>query len=731
MPQNYIKRYGQMCYTSVPMELHALTGHINIIAGEQQASAAPGLIAQPAPRKANRSRTQDFLFVHLTLSDPPPAEVPDVLTQDLVEALMEHFYAASGSVTSALRQAIMHINTLLLRWNVTTSTRSREGAVSCAVLRGDELFVVQVGEALALVGHNFGMERMPAKEPERITPLGRSAGLDFRFGHFRLQPGDMLLLADPEMAAVATPAFQPALVDTEVELGLQELIDLIGNGTGRCLLVEFTDEDAIAFPETAAAIVTEIPPTEKMAQTQPVGGLARVTTTVGLPLKGFDRTAVEVNARRGAAQAAHGLSKLTGGMADVLGQIRPLQERPPEAEKPGLFMAGVIAVIIPIVIAAIVMGAYFQWGRVSRFSDINQEISAALALAAEAETPDVARSQFNRVLQLAAEAETLRPGDAEIERQRAIALEQLDRLDAITRLRGRTFFEYDAATRLASIALGDPLNGDIYVLDIGNNRVLRHVTDESYLNLLEEEPQEVLFSGQAVQDHVAGSVVDIMWRPRGSAVTRDGLAMLDSRGALITFFENFGDTRAAQLPLASDWRSPTQIVGFSERLYILDREAEQIWRYLPDGDSFSVQENDRTVTFFDPIDLINVVDLAINQDDGSVLLLFGDGRLRRYANGRAIWTEANLADGGLSSPMVRPVSLKIIGQGLNSSIFVLDPGSGRLLQFSLGGTLLAQYRSTDDAGLELFTRATDFYVAEDPLRVFVTADNRLYLAMLE
>jgi hypothetical protein len=72
-----------------------------------------------------------------------------------------------------------------------------------------------------------------------------------------------------------------------------------------------------------------------------------------------------------------------------------------------------------------------------------------------------------------------------------------------------------------------------------------------------------------------------------------------------------------------------------------------------------------------------------------------------------------------------------VGTGLNTSIFIADPGSGRLVQVSRGGTVLAQYRASDEAGLDLFRRITDFTVAETPLRVFVTAGDTLYAATQE
>jgi hypothetical protein len=100
--------------------------------------------------------------------------------------------------------------------------------------------------------------------------------------------------------------------------------------------------------------------------------------------------------------------------------------------------------------------------------------------------------------------------------------------------------------------------------------------------------------------------------------------------------------------------------------------------------------------------------------------------MRRYANGRLLWQESDLQANGLATPMVSPVAIKIIGRGLNSSVYVADPGSDRIIQLSLGGTFLAQYKATDEAGNELFGRISDFAVSGNPVRILVVTDNGIY-----
>jgi len=230
------------------VDLLAITAPYAVLNGTAQPMGlVPGLVALPAPPKAARGRERDFLFAHLTLGGP--AEETADLADDLAHGLARRFFATPGSVTSALRRAVIETNDQLLRHNL--SLRSpHEGALTCAVLHGDELYTLQVGEGLAFLGHNFGVERLPVQPPRQLTPLGRSAGIDIRFAYHRLQSGDMMLLADPRLAHLNGTTLAPVLVDTEIESGLEALAGLLVDDTARLLLVEFAHEVPPSLPVT-------------------------------------------------------------------------------------------------------------------------------------------------------------------------------------------------------------------------------------------------------------------------------------------------------------------------------------------------------------------------------------------------------------------------------------------------------------------------------------------------
>ena len=714
------------------MDLKAVTGQLYIINGQPRAAATvPGLLAQSPPARAARGRGSDFLFIHLTLNGP--AAETEVLAQDLLDAISQRFYQTPGSVTAALRKAIVETNDLLLRRNVSGRDTPREGAITCAVLRGQELFMAQTGESFAVLGHQFGVERLPNVAPPRITPLGQTAGLDLRFYHNWLEPGHILLLADPRMAHLPASTIHPALMETEdLADSLDAFAHLLDADTARLMLIQFTDEEPVITPRPAPIRETgrrlEPPTTSPRRDPQYASppSSRQVPRRASLPLPQID---VGPAARQATSQAAHGLGRATGWLAQVMARLNPPRPAAADEEPINWAWPTLIAILIPIILALVVASAYFQRGLSNRFSEIRQEMGQAIGLAQQAESSDAAREYYNQVLILSAEAETLRPGNADVQSMRQTARNQLDRLDDVTRLQTTALYNYGDTARLGSVTLRSGANGDLYVLDRGNNQLWLHNTSADYLTFDPAEPELLVSGGQAIGNQVVATLVDTLWREAGQNISRPSLAALDNSGALINFYPDFRDLRAVPLGLASNWRQPVAITTYLENLYVLDRTAQKVWRYIADGEGFTISDGQEAIEFADDANLEQAVDVAIYSEDGSVIILYGDGRLRRFVRGRPLWTEADLLNNGLRTPLVAPIAVKIIGEGLNSSLFVADPGSARILQFSLGGIFLAQYKGTLADGSEAFSQIADFDVAEAPLRIFFFMVNDILLAV--
>lgn len=736
------------------MELLGITAQLFFVNGvAQEVDPIPGLLAQTAPPKSVRSRERDSLFAHLSLSGPP--EEAAVLAQEFLAHLSLEYYQSTGSVTAALRRAVLDMNERLLYYNV-QNRRDIEGALTAAVLHGDELFTLQAGEALAYLGHNFGVERLPAQSALPPTPLGRSAGLDIRFAYHRLQIGDMLLMADPRMASLNGTTLAPVLVDTEIESGLDALAGVVGSDTARLLLIEFADEIPATLPVKLAprsakrpsrpATTSVQPPTSAPAAPGATPEASPPPTTsygpkreAGLPplrtasAPVVTAAAVETKARQAAASSARGMSSATGWLSGVLDRLNPAKEGDEEEEKGGLGWAlpTFLALLIPIVVSGIVLSVYLQRGNVEELGQIKQDMVEQLVIAEGAVgDPAQSRAAYEAVLALASSANDLRPGDGEVARMRFEARESLDRMDGITRLAATSFGSFSDEANLTNVALRDTTEGGFYALDEAANQVLFVGTDESYDNVDLGDASVVAFSGQAVGTEIMGPFVDMIWRGDGSADTRAGLTMLDRTGVLFTFYPNLGDTRAVPLGFSSTWLSPAAISTYGGRLYVLDTGAGQIWKYFPQGEGFEQDPEDTAIFFGPEADLQQAVDFDLYSEDGSMVVAYQDGRIRYYdtRSGRIQWDENTLLQNGLVSPLVAPTVVELVGRGLNASIFVLDPGSNRIVQISRGGTVLAQYRALDEAGNELLDKASDFAVAEAPFRLLVSAGNGIYRA---
>ena len=517
---------------------------------------------------------------------------------------------------------------------------------------------------------------------------------------------------------------------------------MIGQASGRVILVEFSDEPLIAYqdlPRPAPATQPRSPITTR----QPVRGTP--TTERQQPLRPQTPSPdLEQTARRATAQTARGLAKGTSFVADVLTRLRPPTSEPEKTSPDdGIHWAipASIAILIPLVIAIVFFGVYLRRSEVREMAQLKQEIALALNEAQTAADPALATIKYQEVLTLALTAEAVAPNDPEVTRARQTAQASLDALDGITRLSATLLHEYAPEVNLTSVVLQPGENGNIFVLDQAGSQVFLHRTDATYQTLLPEtpdepQPEQLFFEGQVVGNHIVGQMVDMIWRPQGASVSRAGLLILDGRGAVLIYQPNFGDARAIPMGLAADWRLPAAITLYNERFYILDVGVGQIWRYFPDGDNYTITADDQMVVLPPGVDGSLAVDLAIYSEDASLLLAYQQGQLGYYntRGGTTQWTEQDLlaAEGGLKLPLLQISAAKLVGRGLNQSIFVADPGSGRIVQISRGGNILAQYKATDPSGQELFSQITDFDIPPDPpLRIVVTAGNKLYIATLE
>lgn len=777
------------------MSLQPITTQIYTLEGVPQTETAPGLYAQRAPKGAASSREKETLFLHISVSGQ--LDVTAGLLQTLVQAFVSRFFEQSGSLTAALRQSVDVVNGELRSYNKSADVK-RQGALTAAVLRGDELFMVQVGEVQAYLGHNFGLEPIPMEPSSEITPLGLSTTLNPRFFHNWLQEGNLLMIADPRIAHWPKERFVDALVDAELNDAGSKLTEMLSRSTARLLLATFhegkarliedsrvhlvpiREEDAVESLdfEPSPELITldesdelELIPLEpdeeveldeaeiirqrrkaRLRSAATVGATEPISPTGNIranpvsrsladfvpekrqPLVNTDKitTGAGRQTRRAAATGLRGMSSGLRGLATVLNALRVPEQDQIDAPPRERFYAMLIAIFIPVLVAVVLVSGLFQGNQRARISVIRGEINSALSAAEEAEltNPAEARRLYREVLTLSAEAEALVPDDTIVNNQRQVARDALDELDGVARLSADILYTYPEGTELTAVTLGVDENDQhyIYTLDGANNIVYQHLTDPDY-NLIEESPRAILRVGEGVGTHIVGSILDIVWKSANDNAD-DTITMLDEKGAAISFYPTKQDKLAVSLPLSAEWGNPVALITYLGRLYVLDQGKQagqgQMWRYHPNGDDFIINNDSRSLIL---PGMDNAIDTIISIEDSSVLLLYEDGRLHRYRDGRLLWDETVLVQQGFTNPLIAPSSVKIGGVGVRASIFVLDAATERIVEFSFAGVPLQEVRvGIEGDSAEFLTNATDFAVEQNPLRLYIVAGNQLVVA---
>ena len=728
------------------MELEAVYRHLYQRGGEQIEGAPPGMVveAPPSAAKAARGRSRDTLFVHLTLSS---RETPTaVLYQGVTEALTNAFFLTSGSVTAALRKAIRAANEYLMRHNVRVQgVDKQQGGITCAVLREEEVFIAQAGSALAFIGHQGRIERLPPRPPGDAAPLGMSYGVDTRFYHSWIHPGDVLLLTDGTLERHTNEVIGSAVIFEGVTAGVNNLAQLARvDEQFRLMLVEFTASQTrrtVVQPKPGVEVAAREPVFE-----EPAAPESRMRELVFEPPPAAEETrpkparpTVKVDVEDGARKAASGLAlgtaRLIGGVGRLLERLFSSEDVGGQAIRrdsgPSPLTLGALAVLIPIVVALVVVAVFMQRGRAEQFQELltamGQESELAQAAAGD---PVAARVHWEQVTELSDEALRLRPAHETVLQFRKQSRDALDVLDQVTRLTVYPLYEYKGegdSTALAVESLA------VYVLDSGLDYVYKHLLESDLQPVDDLGPETLLFKHQAVGGDAVGELVDMVWFPKSGEIREETVAMLDASGLLLNYRPSWGEVISSRLKTPAAWSNPTAISVYGDNFYVLDIGAGEIWKYdARDGGYPEAPTAYRIAVNADSdptndIDLGQMVDMTIDRD-GSLYLLGRDGQVFKFFGG-----EIKLfALEELQEPLVAPSAIFCSLTGLNPFCFIADPGSGRIIQTTPQGLFWAQYKARGMNLTDPFAQIDDIYVQEAPLlRIYATSGNSLLAASLE
>ncbi len=335
--------------------LDVATRFFNVAGGRLLPDEPSGYSLMPAPRKAARGRERDALILCLGLRGREA--IPPERYDALLDLAADTFFGNSGSVTSALRQALLAVNQKLLDDNLAAGGAPTHGGLIAAALRDADFYTVQGGPGLLLVARPAGHERFP-NAPSR--PLGQSNTVDALYFHTQLAVGDFLCLSNA-----------PARGWTDIALlGLGNLADLgavanrlreTAGGDAAALIGRVVDEVAAAQLIAAAnSAATGAPAPARPAPTPPAIPVAPAETTT-VPVAPSHTPPTVTPAPTAAPRRAHRPNSRGAGLAEFF-RLRP-RPAEPAATPPGTPNSRVPdAENIPLTLDAGVAAPEVFWG---------------------------------------------------------------------------------------------------------------------------------------------------------------------------------------------------------------------------------------------------------------------------------------------------------------------------------------------------------------------------------
>lgn len=764
------------------VSLKGVVGQLSVVEGVRYPQADNILVVEPesSPTLA-RGEARLYAVVELSGLVPPPPE----LRQELLDAVKEEFYQSTGSISAALQQAVRRANDALYEFNLDSERDDRQGGgVTCAALRGTDLYVAQGGPAVTYVCQGGQVTRYPQYSPwldeeedgdASPRPLGASRQLQVDLAHVQLRPGDYVILADSLLGQMVSPKLVAAAVALgDVRQAAERLADWMEGEDVSVAVIKAQAEQTASSQEllpAQAELVPDSPPVVRRVKSSrgtkasPQGGKSKASSGPNALQAAWAR----IEWKRIVQKLENGLEAVWVALLGVLGftlrngkillvrtlpgiseskdEARPqpkpkdeaqpqpkpkdeAQPQPSPKEKPRQPVASegrklpvwkYAALGIPLLVLVIAGAIYLERYRTAT-NTYRQVIQAAQSKQEQALTQmaDVqkARSLFSEAVSLLDQAAALSPESAEPARLRKDLLRQLDQINQVKRLYWvPQLAEYNApGTSLKRIVV-DGIN--VYVLDVGTNRVFKQTLNETGDGFVEATDKAVLLKkGDQEGDVVVSDLLDMTWMPSGSGRQTSNLVIVDKKGALFDYSSTWG---IKQRPLAGadKWLYPMAISGFFGNLYVLDPQLNQILKYVSTQDGGYADPPLDYLSDPKQSDLTGAIDMTI---DGSIYVLYADGKIAKFRGGTPVSFEIT----GLDVPLKSPSAIFTSPDQETQFLYVADKGNKRVVQISKEGRFQRQYKAESNA----FDDLRSLWVEELEQKMYFLSGNKAYVSNL-
>jgi hypothetical protein len=307
---------------------------------------------------------------------------------------------------------------------------------------------------------------------------------------------------------------------------------------------------------------------------------------------------------------------------------------------------------------------------------------------------------------------------------RTQARRALDQLDDITRLQPIQLYDFGVSSQTRQLVVHGQM---VFVLDPAAGWVAQVTVNRTGNGLDSSGVIPILVqSGQRIGGAEVGELLDLTWVDAESGRQTSGLLMLEQSSAVVSYDPAWsGEGGAPQLMrflLGTPPMGPAQSVGsYRGRLYVLDPQANQIWRYAPQGETYP-EPPERYFETDPSVSLATAIDMAI---DGNIYVLSADGVIHKFFGGELRSFEVQ----GLRGHLTETIALAADPSGNSDVLYVADRGAdycdGRVVALGLDGTFRAQF-CAEGAFDSLEALAFD----RPMRRLYVISGGRLYVASL-
>lgn len=606
---------------------------------------------------AGRPGIKESLALFLDLPRATPAQ-----DSDLAQLFAEAYANASGGITAAMRHAFKLANDRLLALN-RGAPQPIHGSITCALVTGEHLIIAQSGPALAYARSADGAFE-PLTNPPDAPPLGATRAPEINFRNIAPRPGDVFLLTGAgSIQNTPEQLIEACMGKGDPRMVAGYLNANVRDGALAGVVFSLVEDDlAEQPPPPPPAILTPPPPA---AEPVPAGPGIGQKIVDGIRA---GKAAIGIRATQAAQTAGKGIGEFGG-------QLLPQTPAPVNDEQRSrlsLFSLGLVAVLLPILVTAIVATSYLQLSGEAEKQQQRALLRAQLDQARASNDP----AAWTKTIELANTYEQKFKTDEQVTAARQQAREQLDKLYGVARIAPARLTELTppAARKLAAAPLG------LYTLDASTGQTFYYTLSPDHASIT-GKPVPIAPAATSAEP----GFKDVTWASSTGNRWHSEGAILASSAAIGEY--SLATGQIASTRITAD--QPGNIAAldlFGDQIYLLDTGVGQIWRMQLSGGAIA-----RSSYFRSPFNpLKEGVDMAI---DGAVYILQRNGSLLKYVAGLPV----QFALQNLPEPMTAPVAIALLGPNRDTgSVFVADAKNGSIFQFDKNGVFIRQYRGAGD-----------------------------------